>query len=59
MLSNFTLVTGGSVLVSTLLALVPAAGLLIGVARGQNVRGVRRRSDGDPDIEAQEQERVG
>lgn len=33
-LSNFTLVTGGSVLVSTLLALVPAVALLAGVALG-------------------------
>jgi amino acid transporter len=40
-LSNFTLVTGGSVMVSTLLALVPVVGLLIGVARGQAVRGAR------------------
>jgi amino acid transporter len=37
-LSNFTLVTGGSVPVSTVLALVPVAGLLLGVARGQGSR---------------------
>ena len=37
-LSNFTLVTGGSVAVSTVLALVPVVGLLVGVARGQGVR---------------------
>jgi amino acid transporter len=41
-LSNFTLVTGGSVMVSTVLALVPLVGLVIGVVRGQGVRGERR-----------------
>ena len=40
-LTNFTLVTGGSPTVSTVLALVPVAGLLMGVARGQHVRGDR------------------
>jgi amino acid transporter len=34
-LTNFTLVTGGSVAVSTVLALVPVAGLLLGLAIGQ------------------------
>ncbi len=38
-LSNFTLVTGGSATVSTVLALVPVVGLLVGVTRGQAVRG--------------------
>ncbi len=38
-LSNFTLVTGGSAAVSTVLALVPVVALLLGVARGQQVRG--------------------
>lgn len=37
-LTNFTLVTGGSVTVSTLLALVPVLGLLAGIARGQGTR---------------------
>ena len=41
-LSNFTLVTGGSVAVSTVLALVPLVGLVIGIVRGQGVRGDRR-----------------
>ena len=50
-LSNFTLVTGGSVSVSIVLALVPVAGLLIGVARGQDVRGVHA-DDRDGDTEA-------
>ena len=40
-LSNFTLVTGGSAAVSTVLALVPVAGLLAGAARGQSVRAAR------------------
>jgi amino acid transporter len=44
-LTNFTLVTGGSAALSTVLALVPVAGLLIGVARGQQVRG--RDTSGD------------
>jgi amino acid transporter len=43
-LSNFSLVTGGSVAVSTVLAIVPVVGLLIGIARGQDVRDVA-----DPD----------
>lgn len=54
-LSNFTLVTGGSVTVSTLLALVPVLGLLIGVARGQNVAVSTvedRDSDGDGALDA-------
>ncbi len=37
-LSNFTLVTGGSVPVSIVLAVVPLVGLLVGVARGQEAR---------------------
>jgi amino acid transporter len=40
-LTNFTLVTGGSATVSTILALVPVVGLLVGAARGQRIRGVR------------------
>jgi hypothetical protein len=43
-LSNFSLVTGGSVAVSTVLAIVPVVGLLVGIARGQDVRDVA-----DPD----------
>jgi hypothetical protein len=38
-LANFTLVTGGSAAVSTVLALVPVVGLIAGVLRGQEVRG--------------------
>ncbi len=37
-LSKFTQITGGSVAVSTVLALVPVLGLVAGVARGQRVR---------------------
>jgi hypothetical protein len=40
-LSNFTLVTGGSATVSTVLALVPLVGLVIGIVRGQRVRADR------------------
>jgi amino acid transporter len=40
-LTNFTLVTGGSATVSTVLALVPVVGLGIGIIRGQEVRGAR------------------
>jgi amino acid transporter len=38
-LTNFTLVTGGSPTVSTVLALVPVAGFLVGFARGQKATG--------------------
>jgi amino acid transporter len=41
-LNKFTLVTGGSVTVSAVLALVPLVGLVIGIVRGQGVRGDRR-----------------
>ena len=37
-LTNFTLVTGGSVAVSTVLALIPVAGLLLGLAVGGRLR---------------------
>jgi amino acid transporter len=40
-LTNFTLVTGGSAAASTVLALVPVVGLVAGVIRGQDVRGNR------------------
>jgi amino acid transporter len=40
-LSNFTLVTGGSVAVSTVLAVVPVVGLVGGVLRGQGRRASR------------------
>ncbi len=36
-LTNFTLVTGASVAVRTVLALVPVAGLVLGVAFGERV----------------------
>jgi amino acid transporter len=45
-LTNFTLVTGGSATVSAVLAMVPLVGLLLGVIRGQDVRGSR---SADPD----------
>ncbi len=37
-LTNSTLVTGGSVAVSTVLALIPVAGLLLGLAVGGRQR---------------------
>lgn len=40
-LSNFTLVTGASAVASTVLALVPVAGLVLGVAIGQRSRTAR------------------
>lgn len=46
-LSNFTLVTGGSVMVSTILALVPVAGLIVGIIRGQDPSDPKLESD-DP-----------
>jgi amino acid transporter len=48
-LSNFSLVTGGSVAVSTVLALVPLVGLLLGIARGQGVRDAGAPDDA-PDL---------
>jgi L-asparagine transporter-like permease len=52
-LSNFTLVTGGSAAVSTVLALVPVVGLLVGLARGQEVRRAREDDDVDMDVDAE------
>jgi uncharacterized membrane protein len=37
-LSNFTLVTGGSVTVSTVLALIPVAALVLGIVLGKRFR---------------------
>ena len=44
-LTNFTLVTGGSATVSTILALIPVAGLIVGIVRGQNVPDAQVEND--------------